>query len=245
MSAELLSDVSTADLLAEVQRRVDCQKKPDRRLIFIGPPGCGKGTQAPRIKREHCICHLSTGDMLRAAVKAGTPLGKEAKAVMEAGKLVSDDLVVGIIKEAIDAPECKKGFVLDGFPRTVPQAESLSRMLASRGEKLDSVVNFSIADKIIIPRVTGRLVHLASGRTYHKIFQPPKVANKDDVTGEALDQRKDDTEAVIVKRLQQFHEQTDPVINWYASKGLLININADQAVPKVAQDINSLLGIKK
>jgi len=241
MSAEMLAELSTEYLLNEVQRRLDCTKKPEKRMIFIGPPGCGKGTQAPRVKRENCLCHLSTGDMLRAAVKAGTPLGKQAKSVMESGGLVSDDLVVGIIKDAVDAPECKKGFILDGFPRTVNQAEKLGQMLADRRERLDAVINFNIADSVLIPRVTGRLMHTKSGRSYHKLFNPPKVAGKDDITGEALEQRKDDTEEVISKRLEQFHQQTDPVIRWYQSKGLLATINADQPMGKVSEAITAVV----
>jgi len=244
-AAELLADISTADLFAEVQRRVDCANKPERRLIFIGGPGSGKGTQAPRVKREHCLCHLSTGDMLRAAVQSGTALGKQAKSVMESGGLVSDDLVVGIIRDAMEAAECKKGFILDGFPRTTNQAEKLEQMLADRKEKVDAVVHFNIADSILIPRVTGRLIHAKSGRSYHKIFNPPKVSGKDDITGELLEQRKDDTEAVISKRLEQFHTQTDPVIRWYANKGLLVTVNADQPMTKVSHDINAAIATRK
>lgn len=244
-AAELLADVNTADLMAEVQRRIDCAKKPEKRIIFIGPPGCGKGTQAPKIKRENCLCHLATGDMLRAAVNAGTEMGKAAKAVMDRGDLVSDDIVVGIIREAIQQPECRKGFILDGFPRTVPQAQKLDSMLSDRKEHLNAVVNFDIADSVLIPRVTGRLVHPSSGRSYHKLFNPPKVANKDDITGESLIQRADDNEQTITKRLTAFHQQTQPVVDYYKSKGVLQTINADQPFAKVFGQIQQALANDK
>lgn len=237
-TAALLEDIPLEALQAEVARRAECAAKPERRTIFIGPPGCGKGTQAPRIKREHCLCHLATGDMLRAAVKSGSPMGKEADAVMKAGGLVSDDIVVGIIREAIDSPQCKKGFILDGFPRTVPQAQKLDEMLNSRGEKLDSVVNFEINDEVVIPRISGRLVHPASGRSYHKLFNPPKVPMKDDLTGESLLQRADDTEATGRVRLQAFHKSTQPVVEYYRSRGILQSVNADQGFKKVYDDIS-------
>lgn len=242
---ELLGEMSTEALMQEVQRRIDCAKKPERRTIFIGPPGCGKGTQAPRVKRDNCLCHLATGDMLRAAVSAGTPMGKAANDVMKRGELVSDEIVIGIINEAIDQPQCKKGFILDGFPRTVPQAQKLDEMLSKRGQKLDSVVNFDIPDAVVIPRIGGRLIHAASGRSYHKLFNPPQVPMKDDVTGEALMQRADDTEATAAVRLVAFHKQTQPVIEYYRSRGILASVNADQGFAKVYADITKALGGKQ
>ena len=201
--------------------------------------------QAPAVKRDNCLCHLATGDMLRAAIRAGTPMGKAADTVMKSGKLVSDDIVVGLIREAIQAPECRKGFILDGFPRTVPQAQKLDEMLAERKEKLDSVVNFEIADKVVIPRIGGRLIHAASGRSYHKLFNPPKTPMKDDLTGEALMQRADDTEETAAVRLVAFHEQTQPVIDYYRSRGILQNVNADQDFAKVYSSITKALGGQK
>jgi len=228
-----LLDFATIDLMREVQRRIDCSKKPEKRLIFVGPPGCGKGTQAPLVKREQCLCHLATGDMLRAAVQSGSDIGKKAKAVMDAGGLVSDDIVIGIIKDAIKAPECKKGFILDGFPRTVAQAQKLDEMLADSKTPLDGVLTLDIPDAELVDRVEGRLVHPASGRSYHIRNAPPKTAGKDDVTGEALIHRSDDNPEVLKKRLAAFHEQTTPVIDYYHKKGILGRVNAHQSMTTV------------
>ncbi|KAL6177607.1 hypothetical protein ACLB2K_049132 [Fragaria x ananassa] len=169
-----LEDVPTTDLFSEVLRRMKCSTKPDKRLILVGPPGSGKGTQSPIIKDEYCLCHLATGDMLRAAVAAKTPLGIKAKEAMEKGELVSDDLVVGIIDDALKKPSCQKGFILDGFPRTVVQAQKLDEMLKNRGVKVDKVLNFAIDDRILEERITGRWIHPSSGRSYHTKFAPPK-----------------------------------------------------------------------
>jgi len=239
-----LLDVSTQDLMKEVQRRIDCYKKPEKRLIFVGPPGCGKGTQAPLIKREQCLCHLATGDMLRAAVQSGSEIGKKAKAVMDSGALVSDDIVIGIIKEAIKAPECKKGFILDGFPRTVAQAQKLDEMLSEGKTPLDTVVTLEIPDSELVDRVEGRLVHPASGRSYHVRNAPPRVPGKDDVTGEALIHRSDDNPEVLKKRLAAYHEQTTPVIDYYAKKGILSRVNANQAMSQVYNALMSAVNGK-
>ncbi|KAL4192940.1 hypothetical protein AMTRI_Chr06g196820 [Amborella trichopoda] len=210
-SAANLEDVPSNDLMAELMRRMKCANKPSKRVILVGPPGSGKGTQSPVIKDEYCLCHLATGDMLRAAVVAKTPLGIKAKEAMDKGELVSDDLVVGIIDEAMKKPSCQKGFILDGFPRTVAQAEKLDEMLEKQGTKIDKVLNFEIDDKILEERITGRWIHPSSGRTYHSKFAPPKVLGLDDVTGEPLIQRKDDTAEVLKSRLEAFHRQTEPL----------------------------------
>lgn len=223
-----LEDVPTIDLMTETLRRFKCSIRPDKRLILIGPPGSGKGTQSPMIKNEFCLCHLATGDMLRAAVAAKTPLGIEAKEAMDKGALVSDDLVVGIIDEALKKPSCEKGFILDGFPRTVVQAKKLDEMLEKRGVKIDKVLNFAIDDSILEERITGRWIHPASGRTYHTKFAPPKVPGVDDVTGESLIQRKDDTAAVLKSRLDAFHRQTEPVIDYYNKKNVVAHLHAEK-----------------
>jgi adenylate kinase len=181
------------------------------RIILLGGPGAGKGTQAGYLTEKYGIPQISTGDMLRAAVKAGTPLGLEAKKVMDSGGLVSDDIILGLVKERVAQPDCGKGFLFDGFPRTVVQAEAL------KTEKIpvDAVVEIDVEDDEIIRRMGGRRVHLASGRTYHIVFNPPKVEGKDDVTGEALIQRDDDQEETVRKRLEVYHDQTEPLIDYY------------------------------
>jgi adenylate kinase len=206
------------------------------RTILVGPPGAGKGTQAPKISKEFCVCHLATGDMLREQVQKKTPLGLEAKKIMDAGGLVSDEIMVGMIKDQLDNNNaCKNGFVLDGFPRTVTQAKKLDEMLDIRKEKLDSVIELLIDDQLLISRITGRLVHPGSGRTYHKEFNPPKKANTDDVSGEPLIQRSDDNVETLRKRLSAFHQQTAPVVDYYKTKGLWRGIDAAQS-PRVVWD---------
>jgi adenylate kinase len=182
------------------------------RLMLLGGPGAGKGTQAAYIKAKFGIPQISTGDMLRAAVKAGTPLGIAAKQVMDAGKLVSDDIIIGLVKERIKEPDCTKGFLFDGFPRTIPQADAMK----AAGVKLDYVVEIGVDDGEIIERMSGRRVHLPSGRTYHVKFNPPKVPGKDDATGEDLVQRDDDKEATVKHRLDVYHEQTEPLLEYYS-----------------------------
>ena len=181
------------------------------RLILLGAPGAGKGTQANLIREKFNIPQISTGDMLRAAVKAGTPLGVAAKKVMDAGGLVSDDIIINLVKERIKEPDCANGFLFDGFPRTIPQAQSMKD--ADIG--IDYVVEIEVPDADIIQRMDGRRVHSASGRTYHIIFNPPKVPGKDDVTGEDLVQRPDDQAATVTRRLEIYHEQTKPLVEYY------------------------------
>ena len=181
------------------------------RIILLGGPGAGKGTQAGYLTEKYGIPQISTGDMLRAAVKAGTPLGLEAKKVMDSGGLVSDDIILGLVKERVAQPDCEKGFLFDGFPRTVVQADALK----TEKVPVDAVVEIDVEDDEIIRRMSGRRVHLASGRTYHIVFNPPKVEGKDDVTGEALIQRDDDQEATVRKRLEVYHDQTEPLIDYY------------------------------
>lgn len=181
------------------------------RLILLGPPGAGKGTQAAFIKEKFGIPQISTGDMLRVAVKAGTPLGKAAKVIMDQGGLVSDDIIIGLVKERLAQPDCKNGFLFDGFPRTIPQAQSI----VDAHIPIDFVLEISVPDADIVERITGRRVHLASGRVYHIKFNPPKVEGKDDVTGEALVQRDDDKEEIVKKRLAVYHAQTEALVTFY------------------------------
>lgn len=183
------------------------------RVILLGGPGAGKGTQANYIKERYSIPQISTGDMLRAHVKAGTDLGKAAKKIMDEGGLVSDDIIMGMVKERITEADCANGFLFDGFPRTIPQAEALR----DAGVMVDAVVEIDVPDEEIIKRMSGRRVHLASGRTYHVTFNPPKEAGKDDVTGEPLIQREDDQEETVKARLKVYHDQTEPLIEFYSS----------------------------
>ncbi len=194
------------------------------RLILLGAPGAGKGTQAAFLCQKFGIPQISTGDMLRAAVKAGTELGLAAKKVMDAGGLVSDDIIIGLVKERITQPDCAQGFLFDGFPRTIPQAEAMK----AAGVKIDYVLEIDVPDSNIIERMSGRRVHVASGRTYHVTFNPPKVAGKDDVTGEDLIQREDDAEATVRKRLDVYHQQTRPLVDYYGQWAA----TGDAAAPK-------------
>ncbi|CAI8777325.1 adenylate kinase [Methylocaldum szegediense] len=184
------------------------------RVILLGSPGSGKGTQAKAIMEKFHIPQISTGDMLRAAVREGTPLGLEAKKVMDSGGLVSDDIILGLIKERLAQDDCKNGFLFDGFPRTIAQAEGLDAM----GIAIDHVIEIVVDDEEIVKRMSGRRVHPASGRTYHVIFNPPKVEGVDDITGEPLIQRDDDKEETVRKRLQVYHEQTKPLVSYYKQK---------------------------
>lgn len=181
------------------------------RIILLGPPGAGKGTQATYIAERYAIPQISTGDMLRAAVAAGTPLGQKAKAVMDRGDLVSDDIIVGLVKERINEPDCDNGFLFDGFPRTIAQADATREA----GVPIDAVIEIAVDDEEIIHRMSGRRVHPPSGRVYHLDFAPPEVAGRDDETGEPLVQRDDDQEDVVRQRLATYHEQTAPLIDYY------------------------------
>ena len=215
------------------------------KLILLGPPGAGKGTQANVITEKFNIPQISTGDMLRAAVNAGTELGLQAKKIMDAGGLVSDDIILGLVKERITKDDCKNGYLFDGFPRTIAQAEGMQE------ENIDVqyVIEIQADDEAIISRMSGRRVHMASGRTYHVEFNPPKETDKDDVTGEALIQRDDDKEETVRTRLNVYHEQTSPLINFYKSLSESSNVSLEyvvidgmKEVAEVSKDILASLG---
>jgi len=215
--------------------------------VLMGPPGAGKGTQAPKIKERYCVCHLATGDMLRAQVAAKTSLGREAKKIMDQGGLVSDEIMINMIKNELETnTECRNGFILDGFPRTVAQAERLDDMLTASASKLEHAVQLKIDDELLVARITGRLIHPASGRSYHKIFNPPKESMKDDVTGEPLIQRSDDNAETLKKRLVTYHSQTTPVVGYYQKTGIYREVDASQEPGQVWKQLLQVLeGDKK
>ena len=213
------------------------------RIILLGAPGAGKGTQAQFIMERYGIPQISTGDMLRAAIKAGTELGKAAKEVMDAGQLVSDELIIGLVKERIAQDDCAKGFLLDGFPRTIPQADAMKE----NGIEIDFVLEFDVPDEEIVQRMSGRRVHPGSGRVYHIVYNPPKVEGKDDATGEDLAVRPDDEEETVRKRLAIYHETTKPLVDYYqkdaeANLNRYEKVDGTQSVEAVSQQLAELLG---
>lgn len=216
------------------------------RLILLGAPGAGKGTQANFIKEKFGIPQISTGDMLRAAVKAGTELGLAAKKIMDEGGLVRDDIIIGLVKERIAQPDCANGFLFDGFPRTIPQAEAMQ----AAGVSIDYVVEIDVPDALIVDRMSGRRVHVASGRTYHVKYNPPKVEGRDDETGEPLIQRDDDKEETVKKRLTVYHEQTEVLVSYYSGQAAAgdarapryVKIDGTQPVETVRDAVLKALG---
>lgn len=209
----------------------------------MGPPGAGKGTQAETLVKELDITHISTGDMFRAAIKEGTEMGKKAKEYMDKGGLVPDEVVVGMVKDRLQKPDCEKGFLLDGFPRTLAQAEALDDTLKTMGIELDGVINIAVPRDKLMARLTGRRVCRGCGASYHVLFNPPQVEGKCNTCGGELYQRSDDNEEAVTNRLDVYEAQTQPLIDYYESKGLLRNINGDQEIKKVLEDI--LLSLKK
>ena len=213
------------------------------KIILLGAPGAGKGTQAQFIMNKFGIPQISTGDMFRAAIKEGTELGKQAKALMDEGKLVPDELTVALVKDRIAQPDCANGFLLDGFPRTIPQADALK----DSGVKIDFVLEFDVPDEVIVERMSGRRVHQASGRSYHIVYNPPKVEGKDDVTGEDLIIRADDKPETVLDRLAVYHKQTSPLIDYYQAEAKAGNtqyfrLDGTQKVEEVSQELDKILG---
>jgi len=208
------------------------------RLVLLGPPGAGKGTQAERIRDRYGLAHLSTGDMLREAVAAGTEIGREAKSIMDAGQLVPDELIIRLVEARISEPDCAKGFLLDGFPRTLAQAEALDRLLAERGARLDAVIEFAVDDEALVERISGRFSCKKCGALYHDRFKPTKVPGVCDVCGGTeFVRRPDDNPETVRARLRAYHEQTAPLLPYYRARGLLITVDAMADIDAVTEEI--------
>lgn len=212
------------------------------RLVLLGPPGAGKGTQAQEISRRLDVPHISTGDMFRVAIRSGTEVGRKAKEYLEAGRLVPDEVVIGLVKDRLSRRDCEGGFLLDGFPRTVPQAEALDAWLEENGLKLDAVLDIEVPRDVLLIRLSGRRVCFHCGINYHVVYNPPKIPERCDQCGEELVQRLDDKEATVRERIQVYDRQAAPLKEYYRRRGVLREINGNQEIPKVLEDIGRVLG---
>ena len=215
--------------------------KKNIHIILLGPPGCGKGTQAQKLIREFGFVQLSTGDMLRAAISKGTEIGMQAKSIIDKGELVSDELVIGIVRDRIFSTECECGYMLDGFPRTLAQAEKLDQILSDRNQKIDVVFRLCVPDDMAIRRIAGRRFHITSGRSYNIEFNPPKIEGRDDITGEKLVQREDDKEKIVQSRLNTYHELTEPLVRYYQKQGILKAIDGTGSPENIYAEIKQTL----
>ena len=210
-------------------------------IILLGPPGCGKGTQAKKLINEFGFVQLSTGDMLRAAISNGTEIGVEAKSIVDKGELVSDEIVIGIVRERIFSKECERGYMLDGFPRTLAQAEKLDQILSDRNQKIDIVIRLCVPDDILVRRISGRRFHIKSGRSYNIEFNPPKIEGKDDITGEKLVQREDDKEEIVESRLKTYYELTEPLVEYYKKEDILKEVDGTGSPGNIYSEIKQIL----
>ena len=215
--------------------------KKNIHIILLGPPGCGKGTQAQKLIREFGFVQLSTGDMLRAAISKGTEIGMQAKSIIDKGELVSDEIVIGIVRDRIFSTECECGYMLDGFPRTLAQAEKLDQILSDRNQKIDVVFRLCVPDDMAIRRIAGRRFHITSGRSYNIEFNPPKIEGRDDITGEKLVQREDDKEEIVQSRLNTYHELTEPLVRYYQKQGILKAIDGVGSPENIYAEIKQTL----
>ena len=215
--------------------------KKNIHIILLGPPGCGKGTQAQKLIREFGFVQLSTGDMLRVAISKGTEIGMQAKSIIDKGELVSDEIVIGIVRDRIFSTECECGYMLDGFPRTLAQAKKLDQILSDRNQKIDVVFRLSVPDDMAIRRIAGRRFHITSGRSYNIEFNPPKIEGRDDITGEKLVQREDDKEEIVQSRLNTYHELTEPLVRYYQKQGILKAIDGAGSPEKIYAEVKQTL----
>ena len=219
--------------------------KKNIHIILLGPPGSGKGTQAQKLIREFGFVQLSTGDMLRAAISKGTEIGMQAKSIIDKGELVSDEIVIGIVRDRIFSTECECGYMLDGFPRTLAQAEKLDQILSDRNQKIDVVFRLCVPDDMAIRRIAGRRFHITSGRSYNIEFNPPKIEGRDDITGEKLVQREDDKEEIVQSRLNTYHELTEPLVRYYQKQGIIKAIDGagspENIYAEIKQTLNEVL----
>ena len=215
--------------------------KKNIHIILLGPPGCGKGTQAQKLIREFGFVQLSTGDMLRAAIRKGTGIGMQAKSIIDKGELVSDEIVIGIVRDRIFSTECECGYMLDGFPRTLAQAEKLDQILTDRNQKIDVVFRLCVPDDMAIRRIAGRRFHIKSGRSYNIEFNPPKIEARDDITGEKLVQREDDKEEIVQSRLNTYHDLTEPLVRYYQKQGILKAIDGAGSPENIYAEIKQTL----
>ena len=215
--------------------------KKNIHIILLGPPGCGKGTQAQKLIREFGFVQLSTGDMLRAAISKGTEIGMQAKSIIDRGELVSDEIVIGIVRDRIFSTKCESDYMLDGFPRTLAQAEKLDQILSDMNQKIDVVIRLCVPDDLAIRRIAGRRFHITSGRSYNIEFNPPKIEGKDDVTGENLVQREDDKEKIVQSRLNTYHELTEPLVRYYQKQGILKAIDGSGSPENIYAEIKQPL----
>ena len=215
--------------------------KKNIHIILLGPPGCGKGTQAQKLIREFGFVQLSTGDMLRAAISKGTEIGMQAKSIIDKGELVSDEIVIGIVRDRIFSTECECGYMLDGFPRTLAQAEKLDQILSDRNQKIDVVLRLCVPDDMAIRRIAGRRFHITSGRSYNIEFNPPKIEGRDDITGEKLVQREDDKEEIVQSRLNTYHELTEPLVRYYQKQGIIKAIDGAGSPENIYAEIKKTL----
>jgi adenylate kinase len=237
----MLSNTTLEDLKHEITRREQCLKMPKNNIILLGPPGAGKGTQSSFITEHFCYCQLSTGDALRDNINRKTPLGLKAKDFMDKGALVPDELVNDLLLGAINSVSCQRGVIFDGYPRNQAQAENLDGLLSKVGRKLDKVIELKVDEQILFERISGRRVHPDSGRTYHVKFNPPKVSDKDDVTGEPLIQRPDDKVETLKARIDVYNQKTYPIASFYQKKHMLQTIDAMQGINKIQEQIKNIL----